>query len=84
MVSETSLGYNFDDECPTTDNDMTNAVKNHPTEDTEINNSKNWINNSDINIENPSPIQPPKVKEIVIQRPKAEGKDRPKTNTFVF
>ncbi len=83
-MREASHGHFFDEECPTTDNDLTNAVKNYPTEDREINNSKNGINNNVINIENPSPIQPPKVREIVIQRPKAEGKDRPKTNTFVF
>ncbi len=83
-MREASLGHFFDEECPTTDNDMTNVVKNYPTEDREINNSKNGINNNDINIENPSPIQPPKVKEITIKRPIAEGKDRPKTNTFVF
>ena len=77
-MREASLGHFFDEECPTTDNDLTNVVINQPTEDIEINNRQNGINNNDINIENPSLIQPPKVKEIVIQRPKAEGKDRPK------
>jgi len=77
-MREASLGHFFDEECPTTDNDLTNVAKNYPTEDIEINNRQNGINNSDINIENLSPIQPPKVKEITIQRPKADGKDRPK------
>jgi|GEM_PF-490178 len=77
-ASNASLGHSFDEECPTTDKGITNAVVNHPIEDREINNSQNVINTEAINIENPSPIQPPKVKEITIKRPKAEGKDRPR------
>ena len=76
-MREASLGHFFDEECPTTDNDLTNVVINQPTEDIEINNRQNGINNNDINIENPSLIQPPKVKEIVIPRPERKVKKRP-------
>ena len=50
-------------------------------ENTEINNMTNTPNNSGINIrmdENVGVIQKPQIKEIVIPRPVAEGKDRPK------
>ena len=50
-------------------------------ENTEINNMTNTPNNSGINIrtdENAVVIQKPQIKEIVISRPVAEGKDRPK------
>ena len=70
---------------PTADSDVTDAVKSSPTEEIEINNSRNAINNENINIENPSRIEAPKVKEIVIQAPKAEGKKRPEpASAFVF
>ena len=88
-VNKTSLAINFDDEEPTAVNDMTDAVKNIPTEDREINNSENVINNESINIDFPSRIEAPKVKEIVISQPKAEGKlrpqiQKPKLDTFIF
>lgn len=50
-------------------------------ENTEINNMTNTPNNSGINIrmdDNAGVIQKPQIKEIVIPRPVAEGKDRPK------
>ena len=88
-VNKTSLAINFDDEDPTTVNDMTDAAKTCPSESREINNSENVINNKITNIEFPSQIEAPKVKEIVISQPKAEGKlrpqiQKPKLDTFVF
>lgn len=51
-------------------------------EDREINNNTITTNNELINNSNPTPeettIHVPEVKEIVIKRPKAEGRDRPK------
>mgnify|MGYP003291838446 CR=1 FL=1 len=51
-------------------------------EDREINNNTIQPNNELINNSNPIPeetaIHVPEVKEIVIKRPKAEGRDRPK------
>jgi hypothetical protein len=81
VVSEPSLGHNFDEECPTTGKGMTAAVQNQTAEDREINNSKNGINTESINIENPSQIYIPKVKEVVIPRPQATGRDRPQPIT---
>lgn len=83
--NNTSLGKVSDTDLPTAVNDMTDAVKNIPTEDREINNSENVINNESINIDFPSRIEAPKVKEIVISTPEAEGKKRPKASPpFVF
>ena len=77
-MNNTSLDYNFEDEQPTAVNDMTEVAKNTPREDIEINNTGILTNNEKINIENPSQIVVPKVKEIVIPKPSAEGKNRPK------
>ena len=68
---------------------MTDAVKDYTVEDIEINNSENIINNKITNIEFPSRIEVPRVKEITIKRPVAEGKKRPKPlekkeDKFVF
>ena len=46
-------------------------------EDIEINNTDTQTNGI-INNNNPAGIYVPKVREITIPRPKAEGKDRPK------
>lgn len=83
-LNNTSLAYNFEDEQPTAINDMTAVAKNTPREDIEINNSDFLINNENTNIENPSQIVVPKVKEIVIPKPEAEGKNRPKTIQKTF
>ena len=84
-MSKTSLVINFDGEEPTAVNDMTDAVKICPSESREINNSEDVINNKTTNIEFPSRIEAPKVREIVISKPEAEGKKRPKPSTeFVF
>ena len=69
--------------------EVMDAVQNSPREEIEINNSRNVINNEGKNIENPSRIEAPKVKEIIIQAPKAEGKKRPEpaakpASAFVF
>ena len=81
----TSLVNSSDNDCPTAVNDMTDAAKTCPSESREINNSENVINNKITNIEFPSRIEAPKVKEIVISKPEAEGKKRPKPSpTFVF
>lgn len=77
VMSEPSLGHSFDEESPTTGKGMTAVVTNQPTEDIEINNKEDGIYKEEINIENPSQIQPPKVKEITIPRPQATGKLRP-------
>ena len=79
-----SLDYNFEDEQPTAVNDMTEVAKNTPREDIEINNSDFLINKENTNIENPSQIVVPKVKEIVIPKPSVEGKNRPKTIQKTF
>jgi hypothetical protein len=64
---------------------VTDAAKNCTAEDREINNRTDITNKEKINIENPSRIETPRVKEIVISRPKAEGKNRPSaTPSFVF
>lgn len=44
VVSEPSLGHNFDEECPTTGKGMTAVVQNQTAGDREINNSENGIN----------------------------------------
>ena len=84
-ANDPSLGNTIQNEMPTADSDVTDTVKSSPTEEIEINNSRNVINNENIDIENPSRIEAPKVKEIVIQAPKAEGKKRPEpASAFVF
>ena len=79
----------FEDESTTAVSDMTNVVKSKPPEDIQINNTQNGINIESINIDSPSRIEAPKVKEIVIQMPQVEAKKRPqpiekKYNTFDF
>ena len=72
-------GLNFEEcSCP----DTYDLCDGHPilSGDIEINNMTNTENNSEINNgydEEKSAIQKPKIKEIVIQRPKAEGRSRP-------
>ncbi|MBR5279286.1 MAG: hypothetical protein IKU23_08555 [Clostridia bacterium] len=81
VVSEPSLGHSFDGECPTTGKGMTAVVQNQTAGDREINNREIGINTEAINIENPSQIYIPKVKEVVIPRPQATGRDRPQPIT---
>ena len=84
-MNNTSLVISSDNDCPTAVDDMTDAVKTCPSESREINNSENVINNEITNIEFPSRIEAPKVREIVISKPEAEGKKRPKPSpVFVF
>ena len=78
VLSNTGLGHSFDEEYTALENGFTAAVQNQTAKDREINNREDGINNDGINIANPSPIQSPKVREITIPRPIAEGKDRPK------
>ena len=83
--NDTSLDNNSDEHLTRTVNDVTDAAKNCTAEDREINNRTDITNKEEINIENPSRIEAPKVKEIVISRPKVEGKNRPSaTPSFVF
>ena len=88
-LNDTSLVINSDEPLTRAVNEVTDAVKSCTPEDREINNSANSINNESINIESPSRIEAPKVKEIVIKVPKAEGRSRPpvqenKQSTFEF
>ena len=88
-MNDTSLVINSDEPLTRAVNDVTDAVKSCTPEDREINNRTDITNKEKINIENPSRIEAPKVKEIVISQPKAEGKLRPqiqqpKLDTFVF
>ena len=76
-MNDTSLVINSDEPLTRAVNEVTDAVKSCTPEDREINNSANSINNESINIESPSRIEVPKVKEIVIKVPKAEGRSRP-------
>jgi len=74
-------GLDFE-ECPSLDEQGGSVGLSVLPENTEINNMTNTPNNSGINIrmdENVGVIQKPQIKEIVIPRPVAEGKDRPKT-----
>ena len=74
-------GLDFE-ECPSHDEQGGSVGLSVLPENTEINNMTNTPNNSGINIrmdENVGVIQKPQIKEIVIPRPVAEGKDRPKT-----
>ena len=87
--NNTSLVISSDNDCPTTVDDMTDAVKTCPSESREINNSENVINNEITNINFPFLAEAPKVKEIVIKVPEAEGKSRPsvkekKPSSFEF
>ena len=68
---------------------MTDAVINYTADNREINNSENVINNEITNINFPFLAEAPKVKEIVIKVPEAEGKSRPsvkekKPSSFEF
>lgn len=88
-LNDTSLVINSDDHLTTAVNEVTDAVNLCTASNREINNSANSINNESINIEFPSRIEVPKVKEIVIKSPKAEGRSRPpvqekKPKTFEF
>ena len=71
-ANATSRVQVFDDDCTVTDNSLTVNYVNCPSENIEINNNKNTPNINDINIEDLIP----KVKEITISVPKAEGKKR--------
>ena len=87
--NDTSLVNDFSNVCPTAVNEATDAVNLCTADNREINNSENVINNESINIDFPSRIEAPKVKEIVISQPKAEGKlrpqiQKPKLDTFIF
>ena len=83
--NDTSLVNDFSNVCPTTVNEVTDAVNLCTENIREINNKREIINNENINIEFPSRIEAPKVREIVISKPEAEGKKRPKpSSTFVF
>ena len=87
--NDTSLVNDFSNVCPTAVNEVTDAVNLCTASNREINNSANSINNESINIEFPSRIEAPKVKEIVIKSPKAEGRSRPQVQekqpkTFEF
>jgi hypothetical protein len=81
VLSNTGLGHNFDEEYTALENGFTAAVQNQTAEDREINNREDGINTEAINIENPSQIYIPKVKEVVIPRPQATGRDRPQPIT---
>ena len=81
VLSNTGLGHNFDYEQTALGNGVTAVVQNQTAGDREINNSENGINTEAINIENPSQIYIPKVKEVVIPRPQATGRDRPQPIT---
>ena len=88
-MNNTRLDNDFENDEPRAVDGVTDAVKSCPAEDREINNSANSINNESINIEFPSRIEAPKVKEIVIKAPKAEGRSRlpvreKKPDEFVF
>ena len=84
-MNDTSLVINSDEHLTRAVNDVTDAAKNCTAEDREINNRTDITNKEKINIENPSRIEAPRVKEIVIPAPKTEGKNRPSTtSSFVF
>ena len=90
--SMTADGLDFE-ECPSSDTPICSNGQSMLSDNIEINNKESTIDSS-INNDNESPertpIAIPKVKEIVIQRPKAEGKNRPvciskpKEQEFVF
>ena len=73
-------GLNFE-ECTCSDTHVDYDGQPVLSEDIEINNRVNTLNNTEINNDTDEErqiVQKPQVKEIVIQRPKAEGKSRPK------
>lgn len=78
----TSAGGEDFEECPRTDSTGSPGGHTVLPEDREINNNTLTPNNELINNSNPIPeettIHVPEVKEIIIKRPKAEGKERPK------
>ena len=76
-MNNTRLDNDFENDEPRAVDGVTDAVKSCPAEDREINNSENSINNENTNIDFPSRIEAPKVKEIVIKSPKPEGRSRP-------
>ena len=80
--SMTADGLDFE-ECPSSDPPICSNGQSMLSDNIEINNKDSTIDSS-INNDNESPertpIAIPKVKEIVIQRPKAEGKNRPVCN----
>ena len=86
--SVTADGLNFE-ECPSSDTPICSDKHTILPENTEIN-KKDIINNTGINnglISGEGVIQKPQIKEIVISRPVAEGKNRPKPlqkEEFVF
>ena len=90
--SVTADGLNFE-ECPSSDTPICSDEYTILPENTEINNRDSMID-SCTNIDNESARQMeqfiPKVKEVVIKRPKAEGRSRPtctpkpKEEEFVF
>ena len=81
---QNSTGDANPSDCPSpnTDSTDTDATKESPSENIEINNSTNTQINSDINKSESFTVEVPKVKEITIQRPKAEGKLRPNPYPF--
>ena len=83
--NDTSLVNDFSNVCPTAVNEVTDAVNLCTENIREINNKREIINNEITNIEFPSRIEAPKVREIVISKPEAEGKKRPNPSpVFVF
>ena len=90
--SVTADGLNFE-ECPSSDTPICSNGQGMLSDNIEINNRDSTIDSS-INKDNESERQMeqfiPKVKEVVIKRPKAEGKNRPvcnpkpKEEEFVF
>ena len=74
------IGYDFE-ESPPCDTQETCGGQSVLAEDTEINNRDNSTNNTETNIsenEETVIIQKPRVKEITIKPPTAEGRKRPK------
>ena len=83
--NDTSLVNDYSNACPRAVIEVTDDVNLCTADNREINNSENVINNEITNIEFPSRIEVPKVREIVISKPEAEGKKRPKPSpVFVF
>lgn len=90
--SVTADGLNFE-ECPSSDTPVCSNGQGMLSDNIEINN-RDSMTDSSINKDNESARQMeqfiPKVKEVVIKRPKAEGKNRPvcnpkpKEEEFVF
>ncbi len=79
--TELDAGLNFDD-CPPSDGDGELYGHTVSVEDIEIDNMANSPDNSGTNIEKDSSegrptIEVPKIREIVISRPVAQGRERP-------